>query len=265
MAKDDACSSEVKVTVLHPAYTVTNIQTKIRTLDGVKVTYSSWIKLLRLHAKAYKVLDHINGTPAPKETDPTYLQWMEIDALVLQWIYNKLSDEHMVRILENDTTAQDAWNKLKINFLNNKGSRVAALKQEFSNLTLAACSSMEANYQKLKDLADQLEDVDNPVTEARLVLQMVRGLPPEFDVIGAYINQSSPSWETARSMLQLEEHRKIARQNQTHTVLAASSDDRSSQNSTPSQHGQTHTSNNSGRGTGSRGRGPPGCGRARSF
>ena len=125
MAKDDAGSSEVKTTALHPAYTITNIHTKIRTLDGVKVTYSSWTKLFRLHANAYKVLDHIDGTPAPKETDPTYLQWMEIDALVLQWIYSTLSDELMVRILQNNTTGQDAWNKLKTNFLNNKGSRVA--------------------------------------------------------------------------------------------------------------------------------------------
>ncbi|KAJ9566714.1 hypothetical protein OSB04_002680 [Centaurea solstitialis] len=50
---------------------------------------------------------------------------------------------------------------------------------------------------------------------------MVRGLPPEFDVVGAYINQSSPSWETARNMLQLEQQSQTARQNQTHTALAA--------------------------------------------
>ncbi|KAI3710146.1 hypothetical protein L2E82_39920 [Cichorium intybus] len=267
MGKDDSGSSEVKTTTLHPAYTVTNIQTKIRTLDGTKVTYSSWTKLFRLHAKAYKVLDHIDDTPAPKETDPTYLQWVEIDALVLQWIYSTLSDELMVRILESDTTAQEAWNKLKANFLNNKGSRAAALEQEFSNLTLAASSSMEAYCQKLKDLADQLGDVDNPVTEARLVLQMVRGLPPEFDVVGAYINQSSPSWETARSMLQLEQHRQTARQNQTHTVLAApTSVDQSSPNATAGQRSQTPSNNNySGRGAGSRGRGSTTRGRGRSF
>ncbi|CAH1432940.1 unnamed protein product [Lactuca virosa] len=182
MGKDDSGSSEVKATALHPAYTVTNVQTKIRTLDGVK-------------------------------------------------IYSTLSDDLMVRILESDTTAQAAWNKLKVNFLNNKGSRAAALEQEFSNLNFAACSSMEAYCQKLKDLVDQLEDVDNPVTESRLVLQMVRGLPPEFDVVGAYINQSSPSWETARSMLQLEQHQQNTRQNQSHTALAVS-DDRSQKNPT---------------------------------
>lgn len=154
MGKDDSGSSEVKATTLHPAYTVTNVHAKIRTLDGVKVTYSSWTKLFRLHAKAYKVLDHIDGMKAPVEIDPGYDQWVEIDALVLQWIYNTLSDDLMVRILESDTTTQAAWNKFKANFLNNKGSRATALEQEFSNLNLAACSSMEAYCQKIKDLAD---------------------------------------------------------------------------------------------------------------
>ncbi|KAL7582870.1 hypothetical protein Lser_V15G45575 [Lactuca serriola] len=106
----------------------------------------------------------------------------------------------MVRILESDTTTIDARNKLKEKFINNKGSSVAALEQEFSNLNLVAFSPMEAYCRKLKDLANLLEDVDNPVAEARLILQMVRRLPLEFDIIGAYINQSSPSWQMARSM-----------------------------------------------------------------
>lgn len=167
--------------------------------------------MFRLHVKAYKVLDHIDEILAPIETDPGYLQWMEIDARVLYWIYNTLSDELMVHILENDITAQAAWNKLKTIFLNNKGLRAAALEQEFSNITLGACSSMESYCKKLKDLADQLGDVENPVPESRLVLQMVRGFPPEFDVVGAYINQRSPSWEIACSMLQLDQHRQTAR------------------------------------------------------
>ncbi|KAJ9566719.1 hypothetical protein OSB04_002685 [Centaurea solstitialis] len=105
MTNGDAGSSKDKSPALHPAYIVTNIQTKIRTLDGSKVT--------------------------------------------------TLSNELMVRILESDTMAQVAGNKLKTNFLNNKGSRAATLEELF-NLTLGACSSMEAYCHKLKDLANQL-------------------------------------------------------------------------------------------------------------
>lgn len=41
---------------LHPIYSVANIQNEIPTLDDVKVTYSSWVKLFKLHAFGYDVL-----------------------------------------------------------------------------------------------------------------------------------------------------------------------------------------------------------------
>ncbi|KAJ0927728.1 hypothetical protein HanRHA438_Chr04g0186171 [Helianthus annuus] len=62
-------STEPKSQSLHPVYSVTNIQNKIRTLDGEKVTYSEWVKLFRLHARGYDVLPHIDGTAPPAETD----------------------------------------------------------------------------------------------------------------------------------------------------------------------------------------------------
>lgn len=134
---------------------------------------------------------------------------------------------------------------------------------------------MESYYQKLKDLANQPIDVENLVTESRLVLQMVRGLPPEFDGVGAYINQSSPSWETTDSMLQLEQHRQTTRQSQAQTVIDTPvSVDQSSQNpvgtaqgnrNQPSDHyssnrqqlnsGRDRGGNGPGRGRNSRGRG----------
>ncbi|KAI3682106.1 hypothetical protein L2E82_50138 [Cichorium intybus] len=234
-------NSDVKAPGLHPAYTVTNIQNKIRTLDGSKVTYSSWVKLFRLQAKAYKVSDHLDADP-PEKTADDYDHWAEIDALVLQWIYSTVSDEIMAMIIENDTTARTIWKKIHDIFLSNKGSRAAALEHEFTNLQLTACSSMDEYCQKLKDLAEQLADVDNPVSEARLVLQLVRGLPMEYDVVGTFINQSSPTWDVARSMLQLEIHRQKARQNPTNTAMVSPQAPQQSQPS--SNHGQFFQQNN---------------------
>nr|XP_043619943.1 uncharacterized protein LOC122591762 [Erigeron canadensis] len=126
-------SSSNKPTSLHPAYSVTNIQTKIRTLDGTK------------------------------------------------WIYSTISDDFLVRVLEADTTARAAWVKLEKKHFSNKKARAAALETKVCNLTLAACSSLEDYFQRLKDLANQLEDVDHSVTDDQLVLQLVRGLPSEYD------------------------------------------------------------------------------------
>ncbi|XP_023746244.1 uncharacterized protein LOC111894404 [Lactuca sativa] len=177
---------------LHPVYIVTNIQNKVRVLDGIKVTYSSWVKLFKLHARGYKVLSHIDGTVPPAKTALNYAQRSEIDVIVLQWIYASLSDDRLTRVLENDVIAHQAWEKAKQIFLNNKGSHVAALEQEFTNLTLKSTNSVKSNCHKLKDLANQLSYVENPFFENCLVLQLIRGLPPEYDIAAAYINRTLP-------------------------------------------------------------------------
>ncbi|XP_035834391.1 uncharacterized protein LOC118482863 [Helianthus annuus] len=204
-------STKSQAQPLHPVYTVTDIQKKVRVFDGSKVTYSAWVKLFQLHARGYEVLDHITEKPPPKE-DPTYDQWMKIDAIVLQWIYGTLSKDYLLRVLEAESTALEAWDRVKAIFLNNKGPRCAALQQKFINLKLSAMPSLEAYCQTLRDLAAQLTDVGNPINEQTLVLQLVRGLPMEFDTIGSIINQSLPTWEEACNMLHSELERHAARE-----------------------------------------------------
>ncbi|KAL9235419.1 hypothetical protein vseg_010178 [Gypsophila vaccaria] len=82
MAKTDRDSSSPAR--LHPVYSVSNIQHKVRVLDGTKISYSSWVNLFTLNARCHKVLHHIDGTPAPEKTDSQYESWNEIDAIVLQ-------------------------------------------------------------------------------------------------------------------------------------------------------------------------------------
>ncbi|XP_074299396.1 uncharacterized protein LOC141630484 [Silene latifolia] len=208
--KSDSGSSSGKP-ALHPVYSVTNILNKVRMLDGTKITYSSWVKLFTLHAKGYKVSHHIDGTHPPANTDPNYAEWCEIDVHVLQWIYGSISEDLLLRVLESESTAYEAWTRLKNHFLNNKGARAAALEHEFTNLSLSKCASLDEYCQKLKDIGSQLTDVGSKVDDQRLVLQLVRGLPKEYDTVGDYVNQTLPNFETARSMLQLEEHRQSAR------------------------------------------------------
>ncbi|KAJ0520481.1 hypothetical protein HanIR_Chr10g0459901 [Helianthus annuus] len=193
--------------MIHPQLTILhhNINNKIRTLDGKKITYSSWVKLFNLHLCAYKVLHHIDGTAPPAESDPKFASWSELDALILQWIFSTISDDLLARVLDTNLTARSAWLKLQEIFLNNKQARAVTLETRFSNTTLKSCSSFDDYCQTLKDLSEQLKDVDQPVTESRLVIQMVRGLPIEYDTIAAIINREKPSWGVARSMIEDEQ------------------------------------------------------------
>ena len=222
MTKENIAESSTKPVPLHPAYSVSNIQSKIRILDGSKVTYSAWVKLFRLHAVAYKVENHIDDSPPPAATSPEYDQWKELDALVLQWIYSTVSDDLLKRLMDT-TVARAAWTKLEKIYLSNKKARAAALETRFCNLTLTACSSVEDYCQQLSDLANQLADVDQPVSDSRLVLQLVRGLPAEYNTTASLINQQGVDWDQAIAMLNDEVIRIEAQKGHSNTVLAATS------------------------------------------
>ncbi|XP_022004620.1 uncharacterized protein LOC110902217 [Helianthus annuus] len=182
-------------------------------------------QIFTLHARGYKVLRHIDGTPSPPKKDPTYEAWEELDDVVLQWIYGNVSDELLVRVLKTESTAREAWVRISKLFLNNKGSRAAALEHESSNLKLKAMPSLEAYYQRLRELAVMMDVVESLVPESRLIIQLVRGLPPEYDTTASLINQNLPSWEDAIGMLQLDHQRQMARDTlsdaNTNTALTA--------------------------------------------
>ncbi|XP_021979303.1 uncharacterized protein LOC110875414 [Helianthus annuus] len=237
MAQSTEATTPAAAKALHPVYSVSDIQRKVRVLDGTKVSYSLWVKLFELHARGYRVMKHIDGTQSPAKIDPDYESWSEIGAIVLQWIYRTLSDDILVCVLQTESTNLEAWTRFKSLFLNNNGSRATALELEFNNLTLKAMPSLESYCQKLKELSDQLNDVDFLVNNQRLVLQLVQGLPREYDMVASNINQTLPTWEVACSMLQLEHKRQSARDNlSAPTALAVVSDEPQPPKQGPIQH-----------------------------
>ncbi|XP_021975146.1 uncharacterized protein LOC110870263 [Helianthus annuus] len=173
--KPESSTKQPAQTSLHIVYSVTDIQKKVCVLDGIKVTYSAWVKLFQLHARGYEVLYHITAQP-PAKDGLAYEQWMKIDGIVLQWNYNTLSEDYLLRVLEAESTALEAWDRVKAIFLNNKGPRCAALQQKFINLILSAPPSLDVYCQTLRDLEAQLNDIGSPINEQILVLQLVHGI-----------------------------------------------------------------------------------------
>lgn len=110
-------------------------------------------------------------------------------------------------------------------------------------------------------LADQLSNVGSPVSDHRLVLQLIAGLNESYDNVATLIQQSDPPlFYEARSKLCLEETRK-AEQAKTAaaTALAASSSSETSQKSAMSSGNSnqqrliSNNNNRGGRGGGYRG------------
>ncbi|PNX60943.1 hypothetical protein L195_g052195, partial [Trifolium pratense] len=204
-------SSGVSKMEFHPALAVSNIKNHIPiVLEIEKDQYGTWAELFRIHARSTRVLHHIvpsTGKTPPAPTDVEHEQWTTLDATVLQWIYSTISTDLLTTILEPNSTAMEAWNRLKDIFEDNKNARAVTLEQEFSNTRMEDFPNVSAYCQRLKMLSDQLRNVGSSVNDHRMVLQLISGLPEAYRSVATFIRQKDPlpKFPQARSMLILEE------------------------------------------------------------
>ncbi|XP_074310095.1 uncharacterized protein LOC141642562 [Silene latifolia] len=197
----------------HPNFlAVTQIRNHVTVTLGMdNDQYPLWVALFTNHAKSTRVLHHIippkSGKPAPPATDDEKEMWETIDAMVLQWIYATVSTDLLETIVEPDSTAMECWKWIEDIFQDNQHSRAVTLEQEFSSTSMGDFASVSAYCQRLKSLSDQLKNVGAPVSNNRLVLQLVSGLSSVYQNVGTIIRQKEPlpQFYRARSMLTLEE------------------------------------------------------------
>ncbi|KAJ9542336.1 hypothetical protein OSB04_028842 [Centaurea solstitialis] len=246
----------------HPALAVSSVKNLIPiTLEMENVQYTTWAELFKVHARSHRVIQHIippttgSSSTTLKDEDPEL--WSTLDATVLQWIYATISNDLLHTILEPDSTAMEAWNRLRDIFQDNKNSRAVTLEQEFSNTIMEDFPNASAYCQKLKVLSDQLKNVGAPVSNNRLVLQMVAGLTEAYNGVGTVIRQSDPlpPFYQARSMLMLEEAGLTNKASHTATTNSVMLNTTKDLEDTPNTDtGSVHRTSSNGRGSR---RGPP--------
>ncbi|XP_010686751.1 uncharacterized protein LOC104900919 [Beta vulgaris subsp. vulgaris] len=142
-------------------------------LDVEKGQYTPWATLFPNTAKAYNVLDHIDSL-VTKPTDVDDALWGRLDAIVCQWLYGTITTDLLLNVLDDKSTAMTAWERLRNIFQDNKGTRLAA--------------------------------IDHPISEERLVLQLVGKLTSDYLMVSTLIQQSTPLpiFDKACSMLELD-------------------------------------------------------------
>ncbi|GAU30653.1 hypothetical protein TSUD_224090 [Trifolium subterraneum] len=255
-------------TLTHPALTVPNISNFIKiTLSIEKSTYNTWSELFKIHARVFQVIDHIipsepAANPSLKTTDPQL--WLRLDSVVLQWIYGTISDDLLNTIIEHNSTAETAWNRLFDIFYDNKNSRALYLEQELSRTHMEQFFDASSYCQHLKSLSDQLANVGASVSEDRLVLQLISGLTDAYAAVGSQIRHATslPKFYKARSMIILEEtalQKKATSPAENSSFIASQNDASADSSSSRPNRGN----NNSGRGR-SYGRGQRGRSRGRN-
>ncbi|XP_076930122.1 uncharacterized protein LOC143594770 [Bidens hawaiensis] len=174
-------------------------------------------------------------------------------------------------VIKPKATAKQAWDAIAHLFQDNQASRAITLKNRLINTKLESFPNISAYCQELKVIADQLANVDAPISDADLVLQMVTGLTnTEYDAIGMFISQTIPlpTFFQARSRLTQEETRRTGQASNSvggtalHTTISTphshpsrESYNRGSPGSANDNRGSYDASQRGGRGRGSRGRG----------
>ncbi|XP_021746651.1 uncharacterized protein LOC110712495 [Chenopodium quinoa] len=123
-------------------------------------------------------------------------------------------------------TALQLWTRLEEIFHDNKHTRAVYLEEQFTNTRLENYANMGEYCKQLKLLADQLANVDRPVDDNSMVLQLIKGLPKgEYDKLVVMVQQADPmpSFNKARSQFLLEETCKAKQEEHSQQALVAQS------------------------------------------
>ncbi|XP_010441051.1 PREDICTED: uncharacterized protein LOC104724290 [Camelina sativa] len=173
-------------------------------LDIKKLNYHVWRELFETHCICFGVFGNLDGTTTP--TADTKKEWKEHYGLVNMWIYGTISESILDTVLKTKCSARDLWVTIEVLFRDNKEARSLEIESELRT-TVIGDLSVHEYCQKLKSMADLLENLGSPVSDRALVMHLLNGLSAKFDNIINVIKHKSPfpAFTEARSMLSMEE------------------------------------------------------------
>ncbi|VFQ80142.1 unnamed protein product [Cuscuta campestris] len=151
--------------------------------------------------------DFLTGKSSPSSTDDS--EWFQLDALIQGWILSTVNDEICDLVLSTTNSASELLKAIYNIFHDNKPARAMQLEHQFRT-TMKGSLSIAAYCQTLRNLADWLDDVDAPVSEQQLVLQVLRGLPDDLQGQTSFLQYQTPPptfLQTRSALLLIEQQR----------------------------------------------------------
>ncbi|XP_037474724.1 xaa-Pro dipeptidase-like [Triticum dicoccoides] len=156
---DLTASSSTGVRDLSPLADVFINQKVLLILGLNPPNFSQWRTLFEVTFQKYAVLDHISGAPRP--TDPV---WLQDNAHIVSWLYNRISPEVFGLVHQHGATAGEVWAAICSLFVENREHQVVFQATEFRRLEQGS-SSILTYFARLKECADRLADLGSPVDD----------------------------------------------------------------------------------------------------
>ncbi|VFQ74042.1 unnamed protein product [Cuscuta campestris] len=170
--------------------TISNVKLHVLVqLSLSQPNYKKWSSLFLLLVRRFNLQGYLDGSVVPLSDDDD--KWCQLDALLQGWILSTIIDEVSDLVISSLTTASALCKVIHYLFHDNKYARAMQLEHEFRT-TVKGSTSMVAYCQQLQNLADWLDDVNAPVSQHQLVLQMLRGLPADLQSQTSFMQFQDP-------------------------------------------------------------------------
>jgi hypothetical protein len=146
-------------------------------LDIAESNYTEWRCFFDMFIGKFGLGSHLSTQPTIENRRD--LEWSMIDQCILSWLYNYVSKDVRTIVHVPKATAFSIWTAIRDQFQDNEMHRAVYLEAEFRSLVQGDLD-ITAYTGRLKQVADALHAVGQPVCETSQILNMLRGLSPKF-------------------------------------------------------------------------------------
>jgi hypothetical protein len=173
-------------------------------LELANPNYDEWRCFFDAFLGKFNLTSHVSSQPTHEQRHDS--EWNIIDQCIVSWLYISIAKDVRNIVRAPKATAYRIWQAIHDQFRDNELHRVVYLEAEFRNLVQGDMDIAQYTG-RLKQLADALRDVGQPVRETSQVLNMLRGLSSKYrHAISAITARQPPhTFLSARSYLLLEE------------------------------------------------------------
>jgi hypothetical protein len=124
-----------------------------------------------------------------KILNPHYIQWLHQDSLILATINASLTEDVFTQIMSY-TTSHEVWLALKRTFSSISRAKTIWIRTQLENVCKGALS-VNAYFLSIKQMADKLALVGQPLIADDIITYVLMGLGQEYDSLASIITSHS--------------------------------------------------------------------------